>query len=186
MNTVPSLQILAISGSLRAGSSNTTLLRATEKLAPPDVFVQHCDAVAALPHFNLDLDNESPPPSVQGFRAQLKACDGALICSPEYAHGVPGSLKNALDWMVSSGEFMGKPVALLNASTSASHAQSQLQETLSVMMAQVVPNASLRVPLSRNSMSVEEMLQTPAIADVLRASLDALLKAISEGKSESL
>jgi chromate reductase, NAD(P)H dehydrogenase (quinone) len=69
------------------------------------------DGVSRLPHFSPDLDGENAPAPVADWRAQLKTSDGVLISSPEYAHGVPGSLKNALDWVVGSGEFVEKPVA---------------------------------------------------------------------------
>ena len=109
------MRILAISGSLRRISSNTTLLRAIDALAPPGVEVTLYDGLADLPAFNPDFEGAEPS-SVLAFRGQLKSADGVFISSPEYAHGVPGSLKNALDWIVGSGELVDKPVAILNAS----------------------------------------------------------------------
>src|SRR5678815_5767847 len=97
------MRILAISGSLRRVSSNTTLLRVVGVLAPAGVEVTLYEGLADLPAFNPDLEGAEPS-SLLAFRAQLKEADGAFISSPEYAHGVPGSLKNALDWIVGSGE----------------------------------------------------------------------------------
>lgn len=168
------LHILAVSGSLREASSNTTLLRAAASLAPASVKITLYDGMGELPHFNPDLDGDSPPPAVIDWRAQLQAADAVLICSPEYAHGVPGSLKNALDWIVGSGEFMGKPVTLLNASLSSTHAQASLTETLTVMMAKV--NA-VRVPLRSNKLDEAAMVANPEIADTLRAVILALAEA---------
>ncbi len=91
-----------------------------------------------LPHFNQDLDIEPAPQAVAEWRIRLRNARAVLISSPEYAHGVPGSLKNALDWIVSSGEFVDKPVALLNPSPLSFHGQASLKETLTVMMARVV------------------------------------------------
>src|SRR5512134_528071 len=112
------MKILALSGSLRAGSSNARLLRAAAAVAPPGMAFTFYEALGSLPHFNPDLDGEgaTPPPAVAAFRRALGAADGVVISSPEYAHGVPGSLKNALDWLVSSGELTDKPLALLTAS----------------------------------------------------------------------
>src|SRR3954470_10779271 len=141
------IRILAISGGLRAASSNTTLLRAVAALAPEGVAVELYDGLGDLPHFNPDLE-AAPIPSVTDFRARLKAADGVLISSPEYAHGVPGVLKNALDWVVGSGELVDKPVALLNASTRATRAWRSLVETLSVMSARVIREASITVALN--------------------------------------
>lgn len=101
--------IVAISGSLRTGSSNTAVLQAIAILAPPEVQVVLYSNLSELPHFNPDLDTETPPPAVSEFRSRLLASNGVLISSPEYAHGVPGTLKNALDWLVRSGELYEKP-----------------------------------------------------------------------------
>ena len=109
------MKILTISGSLRARSSNTELLRAAQLVADPSWVFDHYDGLASLPHFNPDLDFEgaTPPEPVRDLRARIAAADALLISSPEYAHGVPGSLKNALDWMVSDAAMIGKPIALL-------------------------------------------------------------------------
>ena len=99
--------LLGLSGSLRARSSNTEALRAAAMLAPEWATVTLFSGLAGLPHFNPDLDVEGAvlPVPVREFRAQVDAADALLICSPEYAHGVPGSLKNALDWLVSGAEI---------------------------------------------------------------------------------
>jgi NAD(P)H-dependent FMN reductase len=127
------MKIIAICGSLRAQSSNLALLRAATKIAPE---VQIYKGLANLPHFNPDDDVEgaTPPPAVAALRAMLAEADGILISSPEYAHGVPGSLKNALDWLVSDGALVYKPVALINASpVGGEFARESLVETLTTM-----------------------------------------------------
>ncbi|GAC1391740.1 MAG: hypothetical protein NVS4B11_21460 [Ktedonobacteraceae bacterium] len=90
------MRILAISGSLRADSTNTTLVRATAALAPKNMEILMYDGLADLPHFTPDLDGDDPPAPVSSLRKLLQATDGVLICTPEYAFGVPGTLKNAL------------------------------------------------------------------------------------------
>ncbi|HEX3070122.1 MAG TPA: NADPH-dependent FMN reductase [Thermoanaerobaculia bacterium] len=99
------MKIIAICGSLRSQSSNRALLQAAVKLAPEGMEITIYEGLAGLPHFNPDDDEEdtTPPQPVAELRALLAAADGILISSPEYAHGVPGSLKNALDWLVSDG-----------------------------------------------------------------------------------
>lgn len=139
------MKLLAISGSLRAGSFNTSLLKAAGGLLPEGVAVTLYDGLAEIPPFNPDLDLDPPPPAVADLRARISAADGVLLCSPEYAHGVPGMLKNALDWIVSSGEFTDKPTLLINASPSfmgGSHAQANLAEILRVMGAKL-PDAAV-------------------------------------------
>lgn len=171
------MRILAISGSLRAGSSNTTLLRAAARLAPGGVAVDLYDGLGDMPHFNPDLEL-APIPAVLDFRAKLTAADGVLISSPEYAHGVPGTLKNALDWVVGSGELIYKPVALLNASPRSTYAQAALTETLMVMTAALVPEATIAVPLQGRKLDAEGIASDPGLADPLRAALTAFARAI--------
>ena len=115
------LRILAISGSLRRASSNSALVEAAARLTPDDLEISIYRELAELPPFNPDLDGSdgSAPAAVAAFRASLDTSAAILISSPEYAHGVPGVLKNALDWVVGSGELIDKPIALVNASARA-------------------------------------------------------------------
>jgi chromate reductase len=141
------MKIVAIAGSLRSQSSNAALLRAAAAVVPPGIGVELCaEVIATLPAFNPDLDGEGavPPAAVAGWRALLRAADGFVIACPEYAHGAPGALKNALDWIVSSGELEGKPTVLLAASPSGGrYAQAALAPTLQVMGAVLVDNVAL-------------------------------------------
>ena len=168
------LKVLAISGSLRQGSSNTSILRAAAEVVPEAVRVTFYEGMGELPHFNPDLDGEEAAPAVANFRAQLKASDAIMICSPEYAHGVPGTLKNALDWIVGSGEFMGKPTALINANARSVHAQASLKETLTVMMAEVNAEASVTLNLSSNRVSAVDLLANPEVRETLQEAMEAL------------
>jgi NAD(P)H-dependent FMN reductase len=110
------VRIVAISGSLQASSSNTALLRAAAANAPGGVVVEYYDGISALPHFNPDLDGAEPPPEVAALRALLVDADAVLFSTPEYAHALPGALKDMLDWLVGSGELVDKPVAVMSAS----------------------------------------------------------------------
>lgn len=103
------MKILGISGSLRAASANTALLRTAATLTPSGVTLVVYDGVGNLPHFNPELDQEPLPLAVTDFRSQLNSSAGVIISSPEYAHGIPGVLKNALDWLVASGSFTKSP-----------------------------------------------------------------------------
>jgi chromate reductase, NAD(P)H dehydrogenase (quinone) len=178
------LNILAISGSLRAASSNTAALRAMAALAPADLAISLYARLADLPHFNPDLDGETAPAVVHELRAQIGRADGVLISSPEYAHGVPGVLKNALDWLVSSLEFPGKPVALINTSPRATHAQASLVEILTTMSARLIGEASVTVPLPDTRMQAAGMIADPAVSSVLRTALVAFGQAIRLNRSQ--
>jgi len=174
------LEILAISGSLRAKSSNTSLLRLAASVASDDVHVELYDGLASLPHFNPDDDVDVPPPAVLELRRRVGAADGLLFCSPEYAHGVPGSLKNALDWLVASVELPGKPVASLNASSMATHAQASLLETLTVMSTRIVREACVTIPVGRGDVDAQGEIASADIARATREALDYFARAIRD------
>jgi chromate reductase len=169
------MKIAAINGSLRLRSSNAALLRAARRVAPAGVEVVIYENAVALPHFNPDLDEEGaiPMPAVRELRELLIAADAVVISSPEYAHGVPGVLKNLLDWLVSTGELVGKPVALLNASPSGGlYAQAALLETLRTMNWNVVDGASLIEPFVRQRIVGE--LEDEEASAVLRSAIERL------------
>jgi NAD(P)H-dependent FMN reductase len=174
------MRILAISGSLRAASGNSILVRALAHLAPPGVEVVVWAGLGGLPHFNPDDDGEGsvPPPAVAELRAAIGGAAAVVISSPEYAHGVPGSLKNALDWLVSGPDIMAKPVAVINASPYSTFAHAQLVETLATISGNVVADASITVAVPRRPGYDEAALAAdPAVATPLRAALAALLRA---------
>jgi NAD(P)H-dependent FMN reductase len=133
------MKLLAINGSLRAVSSNAAIVRAVSRLAPSGSAVETYAGLATLPQFSPDLDIEPLPEPVAALRLAIAAADGLVIASPEYAHGMPGSLKNALDWLVSATEPIDKPVLLISASPSgAAHAHAQLSEVLRTMSMRLV------------------------------------------------
>lgn len=166
------MKIVAISGSLRANSTNSALLNAAAALAPNDVEVIIYGGLGELPHFNPDLDEEPAPVTVTNFRSQLRLSEGVIISSPEYAHGIPGVLKNALDWVVASGELYEKPVALLSASPRATYAQASLMETLDVMKARIVKEACVALQVHADHLS--RPLGISSNADLSRAIVSAL------------
>lgn len=165
------MRILAICGSLRARSSNLAALEAAARLAPPPMAIKLYDGLATLPWFNPDLDGDHPPETVAALRREIGMADALLISSPEYARGVAGSLKNALDWLVSSSEFPGKPVAVINASPRATHADAALRLTLETMSAVLIGETSLTLPLLGRNLDADGII---ADAELGAALLDAL------------
>jgi NAD(P)H-dependent FMN reductase len=142
-------RILAVSGSLQSASSNTALVHLAAGLSDDCLQVHVFDGLAELPYFNPDLDGADPPHSVAELRASLAAAHGLLIASPEYAHVMPGVLKNALDWLVSSGELYAKPVAVLCAAPSADrgiYVREALQRTLTAQGATIVTSSTIAIP----------------------------------------
>ena len=172
------IKILAISGSLSRSSSNTALLRAAARLGGERASIEVYEAMSALPLFNVDLDIEPAPAPVADFRARLTACNAIIISSPEYAHGLSGVLKNALDWTVSSGDFYEKPVAVFNASPRASIAQESLAEVLRTMGSRIVEGASIAVPLLGRHLDADGIVADAAISHAIREAIQALADAI--------
>jgi NAD(P)H-dependent FMN reductase len=168
------VRVLGISGSLRSASSNTALVRAAVRLAPVGVEVSIYRELAEIPPFNPDLDNEAVPAAIFRFRALLQASDAILISSPEYAHGVPGVLKNALDWLVASGELIDKPLAVINASPRATHAHASLCETLTTMSGQLVKDASITIPLAGTVLDADGILSDACLSTSLTSAIEAL------------
>lgn len=165
------IRILAISGSVRTASTNTALLRAAVKAAPEGVAVTLYEGLGTLPVFNPD-HTEHLPPAAAELRRQVLGCDGLLISSPEYAHGVPGGMKNALDWIVGWGEVAFKPVALFNTSPYGEHAKAALEEILVTMSLRIIPEAALTVHLRGSK--PEEAAPRLAMAEVKQCLTQAL------------
>ena len=135
------MRILAICGSLQANSRNLELLHAAAAAAPPGVEVVVFDGVRLLPHFDPDLEKTEVPPPVAAWRRALAESDALLIASPEYGHSLPGVLKNAIDWVIGSGELERKVVAITAAVPSTERGRlglKALRDTLGAVSATIV------------------------------------------------
>lgn len=138
------------------------------------------DELGGLPHFNPDDDVEEVAESVRKLRTRIAESDAIVISTPEYAHGLPGSLKNALDWLVSDPAFAGKPVAIVSADRGSTWAIDSLREILRTMSADIVLKASVALRLASNTIDAEQILSRPELVERLRESASALLAAIEE------
>jgi chromate reductase, NAD(P)H dehydrogenase (quinone) len=133
--TQANLQVLGFAGSLRKASYNRALLRAAQELAPGGMTIQAFD-LRPLPLYNFDVERQGDPEAVQAFKQAIRQADALLIATPEYQHGIPGVLKNALDWASrppKDAPLRGKPAALMGATpglTGTARAQTQLRQTL--------------------------------------------------------
>ena len=171
------MKILAISGSLRKASLNSAILRVVQQLAAQDIEVRLYEGLGDLPLFNPDIVDE--PPGVAQLREQINAADVVLIASPEYAHGVTGAMKNALDWMVGNESFVYKPVVLLNTSPRASHAQAALHETLKTMSARMLDEASISLPILGSGLDEAQMHSEPFVRDAINDMLNIVKQQIT-------
>jgi NAD(P)H-dependent FMN reductase len=170
------VKVLAIPGSLRATSSNAAITRACTRVAPAGMEIAVYEGLGSLPHFSPDLDVDPLPVPVRELRAQIAAADALLISSPEYAHGMPGSLKNALDWLVSALEALDKLVLLISASPGgAAHAHAQLAEVLRTMNLRLVDGGAHQFTRARLDAAGE--VGDPAMLAVVARGLAALAAA---------
>ncbi|MBO9730162.1 MAG: NAD(P)H-dependent oxidoreductase [Chitinophaga sp.] len=176
------IKVLAICGSTREVSSNHHLIKAITTLSADIFDVQLWDGLTGLPHFNPDLDMlpESAPEPVQQFREQLTRADAVLICSPEYAIGVPGTLKNAIDWTVSSMHFSRKPVALITAGTSGFKAHQSLLGTLLIIESKIGEHAQIVVPGVKRKVNDQGVITDPETETQVRKLIATLAAVVAE------
>ena len=171
------IKILAVSGSLRANSSNAIILLAIEKMLPEDVGFFIYKGLGSLPHFD---DAEEIPIAVSVWRKHLQEADAVLICSPEYAFGVPGSLKNALDWTVGSGEFVNKPLALITASTGGEKAHAALLHIFTALSAKIPEGGSLLISFVRSKLNAAGEISDAQTLAAVKTVLEKLIQVAQE------
>jgi len=168
------MRILAVCGSLQGRSSNRAMVRTAHRVASKGVEIVDSISVGDVPHFNPDLDAGTAPDAVRTLRSQVAEADGVLIASPEYAHSLPGSLKNALDWLVGSGELYGKRVAVLCGSPRPNGGvlgRGALEQTLRAQGASVVASTTVGVVAADRG---GQELRDPAAVEAVAAAIAAL------------
>lgn len=171
--------ILLFTGSTRAASTNTAALRTAAALAGEhSVRAVLYDGLADLPAFTPDADDEQPHPAVARLRQDIAGSDAVLFCTPEYAGTVPGSLKNALDWTVGTGELYQKPVAWINVAAPGrgEGAEATLRVVLGYVDAAVIAPACVRVPVARDQLGADGLVADPATRAAIGAVLDQMVR----------
>jgi len=187
MNENKLIKILAISGSLRTDSSNTVILKTIVNLAPANVQVDIFNGLAALPFFSPELDIENSSISVTTLRKLITEADGVLISTPEYAFGVPGVLKNALDWLVSSGELNEKPVYSISASPLNSAGEKALASLLLTLTALgTLKVGSLSIANIKNKIDTNKKITDKEILKDLKAVLGSLISSINDNRKQNI
>lgn len=167
--TWPNMKLIGISGSLRRGSHSTAILTALLKRLPKGV-ASSIATIGDLPLYNEDLDGEEQPANVRALRAEVMTCDGLVICSPEYNGGVPGGLKNAIDWLsrpAHRSALKGKHVLMVSSSTShvgGARMQAQLRTDLSSCQARVLARPQVVVGLAQTKMTEEHFTDEASLA----------------------
>ncbi len=171
------VNILTISGSLRENSSNNAVINTAATMVAENVSLNIYKGLGSLPHFD---DSKEPGPEVTEFRNLVQNADGVLICSPEYAFGVPGVLKNALDWTVSSGDFVNKPVALITAATGGDKAHASLLLTLGAISAIVTDETKLLISFIRSKLGENGMVKDPATLQAVGKVMAGLIELMAK------
>ncbi len=168
------MKMLGLCGSLRARSFSAGLLRAARALAPAGVDFRVFDGHGRLPLFNPDLETAAPK-TVHALWDAVACADAIVIASPEYAHGVTGTMKNTLDWLVGHVPFAYKPVAVFNPSYQSHHADEALKETLRTMAADLIADACVRIPVIGSRVDPDGIAASPEFAPVIRSALQAVV-----------
>jgi chromate reductase, NAD(P)H dehydrogenase (quinone) len=182
MSTSSGVKLLGLSGSLRKASTNTIILRSlAERLdgkASMMVF-----PLNDVPIYNGDLDGEHPPEAVRALKAAITEADGLILCAPEYNHGMPGMLKNALDWVsrpVGASPLKDKPVLLMSSSpgyVGGARAHAQMQETMAATLSRVVRRPQVVIGGVTQKI-VDGKLADPTTIDFCLQAIDDLLAEI--------
>jgi chromate reductase, NAD(P)H dehydrogenase (quinone) len=173
------LKILTISGSLRAASTNTALLAALAGHAPQDCALSAYDGLGRLPIFNPDEEGERTPAEAARLIAGVGAANGIIVSSPEYAHGVPGGLKNALDWLVSRDAAVGKPAMLVHASPRSAISRAALAEIMRTMSFDLYAGQELQIALlGKTPEQISRILADADNTELMRSALSGFAEFI--------
>ena len=176
-------KIIAISGSTRLNSTNHGLIKAITALSKDELDIFVYEGISSLPQFNPDNDNENVAAEVADFRQQLNNADGVIICTPEYAHGVPGTLKNAIDWTISTSQFPHKPTMLITASTDGRFGHQALRETLKAIEAKNIDNLQMVIRFVKTKINNNKIIDEDTLKGV-KILIANFVKTINENKIE--
>jgi NAD(P)H-dependent FMN reductase len=167
--------ILAVSGSLRSNAANTLIVKEIQKWVPQHITFTIYQDMASLPAFD---DSMEAPEPVIAWRRLLAEADGVFICSPEYAFGIPGALKNAMDWTVGSGELVNKPLALVTAATGGDKAHAAWLQIFTALSANIPDGGSLLIPFVRSKLNEKGEISDIATREALQSILRVLINSI--------
>jgi len=151
------------------------MLQAYARVLPKEWTVSDFDGFARLPHFNPDLDGDNVDTEVAKWRRAVGEADAVIVSTPEYAHALPGSFKNGLDWLVSDPAFAGKRVIVIKADRGTDFATDSLQEVLRTMSANILEEACVGLALTTNSITTEQILARDDLRSRLEASVQRLI-----------
>jgi NAD(P)H-dependent FMN reductase len=170
--------VLAIVGSNRKKSVNESILRVLGALFEEAINLKIYHDIDRLPHFNPDISDEEVTAEVSQFRAEIAAADGVVICTPEYVFSVPGSLKNALEWTVSTTVFSNKPTAIIVASGLGERTFESLMLIMTTLGARMDNEAAVLIQGARSKIQTDKNFDEPTLSQINRL-MDSFMKCMS-------
>lgn len=173
-------KILAISGSTRKQSSNEKILAFVAKTYSELLEVDLYTEIAQLPHFASDADENHLPDSVLNLRSRIERADGVLFCSPEYVFSLPGSLKNAIEWTVSTTLFSNKPVGIIVAAASGEKALESLHLIMTTLESMVDEKSMLLIKGAKGKIDEHGDIKDPATKENIERVVQSLIKTMDK------
>ena len=173
-------KVLAICGSTRTESVNLHILKRIAEMYAREIDFTIYTQIDQLPHFNPDLDTDTPPEAVINFRKQIESADGILICTPEYVFSLPGSFKNAIEWLVSTILLTDKPAALITASSSGQKAHEALTLVMKTVGVKVAEAASLLISAPKTRISIDGTITDEDTIKSIRLLMEAFMGTMSD------
>lgn len=175
-------RILAISGSTRSNSINQSILKAIARRYPESLAVELYEELSLLPHFNPDLDKQAVAQTVANLRTRIAQADGVLICTPEYVFSLPGALKNALEWTVSTPVFYNKPVALITASGLGEKAHESLLLIMQTLQAKIGIHSTMLIQGASSKVSKQGEITDPDTMKDIERLMDSFMETMQENR----
>jgi chromate reductase, NAD(P)H dehydrogenase (quinone) len=171
--------IFAICGSTKKDSANHKLIKHLQWLSKGLLNIEVFEGLTQLPYFDPNPENENHFPSVNAFRQHIQEADGVLICTPEYVFSLPGILKNAIEWTVSTTVFTNKPAALITASSSGKIAHESLLLVMKTLGVKTTPQTTLLISGIKSKMNQEGIVHHPETAEQLKMLVHQLSSELS-------
>lgn len=174
------VRLLAISGSIRRASHCTAVLRSLQPLLPPEATLE-LFPLDEIPLYNADLDGDQPPAAVAQLKRAIESSDGLIFCSPEYNYGIPGVLKNAIDWASRPGfasPLKGKPALIMTASPGTAggvRAQAQIRDALAATLARPLVRQHIAIAGVATRIQEGRLVDKPTL-DIIQAGLHELIE----------
>ena len=172
-------KIVALCGSTRYNSTNESILTIIASLYNDSLDVQLYKGIGELPHFNPDDDGEQVPVSIKNFRDLIAAADGVIICTPEYVFSLPGALKNAIEWTVSTTVFSDKPLAIIVASGLGEKTFESLTLIMNTVGAKIGPHAKLLIQGARSKVNPEGQLTDEAALQDIKTLMTSFIETLN-------